>query len=299
MIDNLSLDQIRTFIAAADAGSFSAAAKELGRSQSVVSQTLANLEGQLGVVLFDRSTRKPKLTLQGNVLLSDARLIAEKIDSLKARARDLSEGLEAELSVVVDVMFPQSLLTDAIACFSREFPSVSLRLGVEALGAVVAPILAGTSAMGIVGTFPALPAGLAAERLLGVPMQIYVAPSHPLASRQSPIPKTLLQTHLQLVLTDRSELSSGREFGVVAAKTWRLADLGAKHAFIREGLGWGSLPRHLAQDDVERGRLVALEIEDYPITPFVMPMFAAYRMSAPPGPAGQWLIRRLKETEAG
>jgi hypothetical protein len=55
MLDGVSLDQLRTFIAAADEGSFSAAGRRLRRAQSVVSETLANLEGQLSVKLFDRS----------------------------------------------------------------------------------------------------------------------------------------------------------------------------------------------------------------------------------------------------
>src|SRR5712691_9904142 len=62
MLDGVSLDQLRTFIAAADEGSFSAGGRRLRRAQSVVSQTLANLEAQLGVKLFDRSIREPALT---------------------------------------------------------------------------------------------------------------------------------------------------------------------------------------------------------------------------------------------
>ena len=59
MIDGVTLDQLRTFIAAVDEGSFSAAGRKLRRAQSVVSQTLANLEAQLGVKLFDRSGPLP------------------------------------------------------------------------------------------------------------------------------------------------------------------------------------------------------------------------------------------------
>ena len=65
MLDAVTLDQLRTFIAAADEGSFSAAGRKLRRAQSVVSQTLANLEAQLGVTLFDRSARYPSLTDEG------------------------------------------------------------------------------------------------------------------------------------------------------------------------------------------------------------------------------------------
>jgi|SRR5882724_2828017 len=101
MLDGVSLDQLRTFIAAADAGSFSAAGRRLKRAQSVVSQTLANLEGQLGVKLFDRSARFPVLTDQGRALLADARTVAGNMDLFKARAKSLACSLEPELSVAV------------------------------------------------------------------------------------------------------------------------------------------------------------------------------------------------------
>src|ERR1700685_3501554 len=99
MLEGVSLDQLRTFIAAADEGSFSAAGRRLRRAQSVVSQTLANLEGQLGVKLFDRSGRFPVLTDQGRALLADARAVAGHIELLKAQARSFAGGLELELSV--------------------------------------------------------------------------------------------------------------------------------------------------------------------------------------------------------
>src|ERR1700736_6696121 len=108
MLNGFSLDQLRTFIAAADEGNFSAAGRRLRRAQSVVSQTLANLERQIGVKLFDRSTRIPMLTDQGRALRADARAVAGDIDLFKARAKSLAGGLEPELSVAVDVMFPDA-----------------------------------------------------------------------------------------------------------------------------------------------------------------------------------------------
>ena len=69
MLDGITVDQFRTFIAAVDEGSFSAAGRKLRRAQSVVSQTLANLEAQLGVKLFDRSARYPRLTEGGAACL--------------------------------------------------------------------------------------------------------------------------------------------------------------------------------------------------------------------------------------
>src|SRR6201989_3532649 len=99
MLDGVSLDQLRTFIAAVDEGSFSAASRKLLRSQSVVSETVGNLEEQIGVALFDRSGRYPKLTPAGMVLLADARSIISGVDFMKARAKVMATGLEQELSV--------------------------------------------------------------------------------------------------------------------------------------------------------------------------------------------------------
>src|SRR6202163_1725223 len=140
MLDGVSLDQLRTFIAAAEEGNFSAAGRRLARAQSVVSQTLANLEGQIGVKLFDRSARFPVLTDQGRALLADARTAAGNVDLLMAQAKSLAGGLEPELSVAVDVMFPDATFTGAVVAFQKEFPATLLRFDVES-SAVIEPVL--------------------------------------------------------------------------------------------------------------------------------------------------------------
>src|SRR6266446_6814408 len=294
MLDGVSLDQLRTFIAAADAGSFSAGARRLRRAQSVVSQTLANLEAQLGVKLFDRSSRSPVLTRQGLALLAEARAVVSRMDAFKARAKGLSGGLEPELSVVVDVMFPLEQLTSAVAAFQAEFPATPLTLYVEALGAVLQPVMDGRCAFGVMGSLPTAPAQLTRERLLVVGMAFVASPTHPLASLKGPIPARVLAQHRQLVLTDRSELSQGKDFGVFSSNTWRLADLGAKHAFLRAGLGWGAMPVGVIETDLADGSLVKIDLEDVPDANLVMPMSAVFRADRPPGPAGRWLIERLK-----
>jgi DNA-binding transcriptional LysR family regulator len=295
MLDGVSLDQLRTFIAAADEGSFSGAGRTLRRAQSVVSQTIANLEGQIGVVLFDRTGRYPKLTAQGAVLLADARAIAAGVDGLKARAKGMAEGLEPELSVVVDVMFPMIAITEAAKAFVARFPGTPLRLYVEVLGGAFQQVIEGRCALGVVGSLPLAPRSLASERMPAVVMVMVAARNHPLAAWRGVIPKTELARHVQLVLTDRSTLSEGREFGVMSPTTWRLADLGAKHTFLLNGLGWGGMPLLVVAEDLAQGRLVQLAVEDMPPGGLIMEMAAVYPADAPPGPAGRWLIERLKQ----
>jgi len=294
MLDGVSLDQLRTFIASVDEGSFSAAARKLRRAQSAVSELVNNLEIQLGVALFDRSGRYPKLTPAGVTLLADARGIVSGVDFMKARAKGISSGLEPELSAVVDVFFPIEAITAAAKEFRVQFPGTPLRLYVEALGGVFQPIFDGRASFGVAGPLPLLPSAMSSERLADINFVMVAAQDHPLAFFDGIIPKAELAKHIQLVLTDRSELSAGREVGVMSPSTWRLADLFAKHAFLVNGLGWGGMPLHTVAQDIANGKLVVLQIEDVPPGGLILPMFAVYPTATPPGPAGRWLIERLK-----
>jgi DNA-binding transcriptional LysR family regulator len=294
MLDAVTLDQLRTFIAAAEQGSFSAAGRKLRRAQSVVSQTLANLEGQLGVALFDRATRYPTLTDDGRALLENARAVAGQMDGFKARAKTLREGLEPELSLSIDVMYPMSELIEAVDKFRDRFPHTPLHMVVEVLGAVVEPVLQGACQIGIVGSLPVLPEGMHSELLLDVPMVTVVAPTHPLAKYKGVIPQSELQQHVQLVLTDRSTLSKGQNYGVFSKNIWRLADMGARHAFLRAGFGFGNMPRFMVEDDIAGGRLRVIRVRMPSNLKPLMPMRAVYRNDAPPGPAGRWLVDHLK-----
>src|ERR1700675_3559620 len=168
MLDAVSLDQLRTFIAAVDEGSFSAASRKLLRSQSVVSETISNLEEQIGVKLFDRSGRYPKLTPAGLALLGDARSIIGGVDLLKARAKGMSVGLEPELSVVIDVFYPIDAITQGAKEFRQKSPGGALRIYAEAIGAAIQPTPEGLCRTGTTGSPRVIPGTLTTERLTGI-----------------------------------------------------------------------------------------------------------------------------------
>ncbi|MGH8127691.1 MAG: LysR family transcriptional regulator [Gammaproteobacteria bacterium] len=290
MLDGISLDQLRAFIAAVDEGSFSAAGRKLYRVQSAVSGWVSGLEGQLGVVLFDRTGRFPKLTPEGMLLLADARNVASGVDAMKARAKLMAGGLEAELSVVIDVFFPTTTISAAAKAFAERFPLTPLRLFVEGLGAAYQPVLDERCSLGILASLPIEFPSLISERLGDVPMAMVAAPNHPLAKLHGRIPKRELAKHVQLVLTDRSNLLAGKDYGVFSSSTWRLADLSTKYALLKDGVGWGSMPRYMVESDIAKGKLVRIDVQ----TEFALTMSAFYRASAPPGPAGRWFVDYLK-----
>jgi DNA-binding transcriptional LysR family regulator len=298
LLDGVSLDQLRTFIAAADEGSFSAAGRRLKRAQSVVSQTLGNLEGQLGVKLFDRRGRCPVLTDQGRALLADARAVAGGVDLIKVRARTLAGGLEPELSVTVDFMFPGQRFMAAVTSFQDTFPSTPLNLHVATSRAVAAPVLDGHCAVGVMAVWPLPPPQLTREPLLTVRMVWVVSPQHPLATYGAPIPIAVLSEHIQLVHTDSVDLQRAGRSGVMSPRVWRLCNLQAKHGFLRAGFGFGIMPLHVVEADLSRGELVQIKVGDALFDIYAIGMSAVYRSENPPGPAGRWLIDRLKQEDA-
>jgi DNA-binding transcriptional LysR family regulator len=286
-----TFDQLRIFLAVVDSGSFAGAGRQLNRAVSVISYGIANLEAQLGVLLFDREgTKKPRLTTAGEAVLAEARTVAQGIDGLRAKVKGLLDGLEAEVNLAVDVMLPTRRLGEVLRAFRAEFPTVTLRLHVEALGAITSLVLDGKAVLGISGPLAQGMNGIECEAAGSVAMVPVAAPDHPLG-RMDPIPPGAGRDHVQLVLSDRSPLTAGRDFAVMSPRTWRLADLGAKHALLREGIGWGNMPLPLIEPDLVAGTLVRLAM---PESPGGMYRFGAiWRRDAPPGPAASWLRGRF------
>lgn len=283
-----SLDQLRIFLAVVDAGSFNRAAKRLGRAISVISYGIANLEAQLGVTLFDREgSRRPKLTNAGAAMLAEARAVADEADALIAKVRGLKQGLEAELSLAIDVMMPGNVVACVLRDFQAAFPTVTLRLHVEALGAVAALVLERRADLGIAGPVILEHPQLQRQVLGAVELAPVAAPSHPLA-QPGVHPPGATRKHLQLVLTDRSPLTEGRDFSVLSPRSWRLADLGAKHALLKEGIGWGNMPRHAVVEDLARGELVELNLSESP--PVDYTLAAIWAKDRTLGPAGRWIL---------
>lgn len=291
-----TLDQLKVFLTVVEVGSFAGAARKLHRATSVVSYTIANLEMQLGVALFDRkTTRKPQLTDAGRTVLAEARSITNGVNGLRAKVSGLLHGLEAEVHLALDVMLPADRVVDALKTFREQFPTVTLHLHMEALGAVTELVINKKAVVGVSGPLDMGLDGLERIRVGSVQLIPVAAPTHPLAAECPQLPGTARE-FVQLVLSDRSTLTGDKDFAVVSTRTWRLADLGAKHMLLKEGIGWGNMPIPMVQADLEAGRLVELDLPDFKGGTYTFD--AVYRTDSPPGPAGRWLIERFGQQVA-
>jgi DNA-binding transcriptional LysR family regulator len=288
-----TVDQLKVFLAVVETGSFTAAARRLRRAVSAISYAIATLEQQLGIELFDReAARTPVLTEAGAAVLAKAHVVAVGVDDLRASVRSLLGGIEAEVTLVVDVMLPSTRLVDAVQAFEANFPAVKLRLHVEALGAVAQVVRNGMAMVGIGGGVLATEPELEMIHVGEVAMIPVAAPHHPLALAR-PVQAGAARRYRQLILTVRTPFSEGPEVGVFAADGWRLADLGAKHALLLAGVGWGNMPEPNVREDLAAGRLVRLELPEARGGTYSFQ--AMYRTDTRPGPAAAWLIQRFAD----
>jgi DNA-binding transcriptional LysR family regulator len=290
----LSLDQLQVLLSIAEAGSFAGAARRLKRATSAVSYAVDTLESQLGITLFERgTTRRAKLSRAGEAVVAEAKSVAYSAQMLRARVKGLREGLETEVSVVVDAMFPSDRLVEVLKNFHAKFPTVPLRLKLEALGEIERSLRSGAAVIGIGGSVHMKSEGLRCIQLEGVQLIPVAAPGHPLALGGRAKPGAPRE-HLQLVLAEQAA-ADRRDFGVVSVNVWRLGDLASKHALLLAGIGWGGMPEPMVRADVDAGRLVRLEMADW--RGGVYPLQVAHKNDSPPGPAGQWLIECLVDQD--
>jgi DNA-binding transcriptional LysR family regulator len=250
------------------------------------------VEVELGVSLFDRSGHRPTLTPEGRALLADARAILLKVDSMRARARGLGEGVELALSIVVDTLFPIATVGAALRGLRDAYPSVGIRLSVEPLGGPLAALREKRCALGITVGDAFRDPHIEWEALCAVSFVAVVAAMHPLAAcaaAKAPLTAAELADHLQIVLEDPTPLTAGRDFGVLSPGTWRVSGQDTKHALILAGLGWGRLPLWAVERDLALGRQGAVRSEAY----------LAHRTDEPLGPAARAFREALLRGAAG
>ncbi|MCB1497192.1 MAG: LysR family transcriptional regulator [Bauldia sp.] len=293
MLDALTLDQLRVLVAVAENGSFSAAARSLGRVQSAISQSVQSLENALGTPLFDRRGRVPKLNDAGRVILSDARRLLGEAATLKARAESIVNDIEAELTLAVDVIFPIEVLTACLKDLAETFPNLPVTLFTEGLGGAEQRLRDGTARLGLYVPFGIAGENREMEFLVSIPTVPVVAAGHPLAAIEGPVDREALEQSLQLVLTDRTPVSEGLSGGIISHRTWRFADQTTRLDFLLAGFGWCHMPRHMVRWDIAAGRLKELELKERTRNEF--PIHVIHERGRPPGRAGRWLIDRIRQ----
>jgi DNA-binding transcriptional LysR family regulator len=282
-----SADTLSAFAEAAALGSFSAAARKLGKSQSTVSTAIANLEIDLGLKLFDRSSRKPALTEHGRVVLTQAQAVLSANDRLERAARELAGGLETRLIVAWSDMYPSDRFAGLLINFERTFPDLELECLMAEHGDVVDLVRTGRAHIGVFAAQPSYPADVGAA-LTTEPseLMLYAAPTHPLAALQHITPGELAE-HRELRLNTYTD--TGRSSAPFSRGSWSAPSYLMLLELAVLGFGWAAIPRWM----VRRFAPTTLQPLHARGWPQHVPINAIWSRQRPLGRAGTWLLQDI------
>jgi len=292
VIGSLSLDQLRVLVAIADTGSFSAAGRRLARAQSAISQAVAGLEAAQGVLLFDRSGHRPRLTEVGRLLVDQAQMVLASAARFEAVAANTRSGLEPELALAIDPLAPSAPLIESLRALRASYPDLPVSFSTEGLGGAERKLREGSAALAICLLLPTPPDDLSTLSLLGLKLAPVAAPFHPLAALGRALTRADLEPHVQLVLSDPVN-PTGPSYGLASARLWRFVDLQRRLDMLLAGFGWCRMPEHLIARPLMEGKLVQLDLIDEP-DPGDLIIYAARMRHRPLGPAGQWFLNDLR-----
>lgn len=276
-LTNFTLDQIQVFLAVVDAGSFTRAAKQLNRAQSAVSYAIANLERLLDIQLFERQGGQTLMTEAAQTILPSARAIVERADRFHEEVRAIRDGVEAELRVAVDGLVPIQIVTDAVETIWRESPQTKISVRTEALGAVPLLLMQRQVDIGISPHLTQHSSEFAYQPLTKVEMVCVAAP------------EVGIDTHPQIVIRDRTQLTDSVSFAIVGRALCHVADAHTKQDFLLRGVGWGMFPIEFITDALKAGALV--EITDPSVPPHTEVVhYVGWRRDTPLSCAGRAFV---------
>ena len=279
-----NLEQIRLFVGVAEQRSFSAVARQARRAQSAVSNAIALLETDLGVVLFDRSSgRQPRLTEAGTALLAEARELLRQCERLDGRALGLMRGQEVNLRLAFDEAMPYQPILDSLEALDERFPAIEVHMASGAQGDVARKLVERRADLGLLFNHEQMPDGLERRVLGSVEMVTVCAPRHPLA-REPHLTRQHLARHRQLLITPQQSGYPGGE--QISPQVWRADSFYAMAELLMRGLGWAWLPRHVVQYPTYHNQMIELSSE---WTPPALVVEMVWRRDEPLGPAARWL----------
>lgn len=253
-------DSVQVFLTVLDQGSFSAAARALSRVPSAVSMTIAHLEAELAVQLFDRGGREPRPTAAARALEPQARLLALQLQQLNAQALALTQGLEERLTLAIAPELLAAHWSGPLAQLAQDHPLLQVEVLAAPQGDALALLHAGRAQLALVFERPSLDGREGFQEVGSETLVAVIAPRHPVLQAARLREEHLTHTR-QIVVASRDLAQTDPRF-VFARHHWRTDSHLAALGLIEAGLGWGWQPRALVQPRIEAGTLVEMPFEN-------------------------------------
>lgn len=257
----ISLEQWRMFHAVVEFGGFNQASVGVHKSQSSIHNAVRKIEESLGVKLFLIAGRKTVLTEAGEMILRRSDYLLQEAKKIEAIGKKLSQGVETQLKIAVDEVFPRSILYQALEKVSHQYPLVQIEL--------LESILNGASEMlesdevEIAISPNSLGTGLS-EGLCHVTFGAVASPAHALHQIDRKLTLEDLKSHRQIVVRDSTQLNKQNRASagwLKAEQRWTVSHMQSSIDMICNGLGFAWLPMSLIEKQLTNGQLKPLQIE--------------------------------------
>jgi len=285
-----SNETLEALIHSASCGSFSAAARHLGKSQSTISELISRLEIDLNTEVFVRGTRSLTPTPAGVALIRYAKEALHAADRFRLQANSMTSGKEFKLTLVLSDLYQHQQYATRLSELDARYPDLQFDCLIAERRDVLNHILQGRGQLGLLAAQPDYPAEVANCRL-NHPSEfgIFVRHGHELLERGSPTHQDLIG-HRMLRLSSVARWDDEDEnFAISSLKFWSAPDYLTLLEMAALGFGWAILPKALV---VAYGSSRLQEIVT-PGWPKTVPVDAVWSRKHPLGPAASWLLDRL------
>ncbi|MEO1161223.1 MAG: LysR family transcriptional regulator [Pseudomonadota bacterium] len=288
----MTYEQLIVLHAIVAEGTFRGAAEKLNKSQSAVSHMLKKLETEIDVPLLSRAAYRPKLTPEGEVFYRQATRVMQQMQHLGNMAKSLSAGQEAEVFLAVTATFPLKPVLDIVGMVRTEYPATHVRISRESMGGPIEQLLRNDADI-IIATMDGVPV----EQVEATPFaEVTIMPvaQRDYEPARSAHMKTIseMQSYTQVVVADSSSGGFTQSRGLLpGGLRWTVSDFAAKKEILLAGMGWGGIPTHMIEQELDSGELVPLNVEGY--QPLRSQVFQIRRRDRQAGTVAQCIWEKL------
>ena len=257
MIPRTTLEQWAVLRAVVEQGGFSQAAEALNKSQSSVSYAIKTLQQQLPVPVLTLKGRKAELTPAGEVLLRRSGQLLEEALVLEKIADNLAQGWEPEITLVVDMVFPQPVLYEALARFDPVSCGTRIRIIDTSLSATDEALFSGEADIVLCSR---VPTGFTGEALFDVEFVAVAHKDHALHQLERTLNAKDLQGERQIVVRDTG-IKRNQDAGWLSSELrWTVSSFNASVALLQQGLGFAWVPDSYVEPHLASGELRPLPL---------------------------------------
>ena len=255
---HITLEQWRALVAVVDAGGYAQAAEAMHKTQSSISYAVQKMETVLGVKVFKVEGRKAVLTPTGELLCRRARYLLDEAGGLEQAAKKLSAGWEAEIRVVVEVVFPSFVLLRSLDLLGAESPHTRIEVVESVISGAAEALLQGHTDLAIASS---VPQGFLGDALMPVRFILVAHPAHPLHRIERKLTLQDLRAHRQLVVRETGARRDTRA-SVESTQRWTVSNMATSIEAARSGYGYAWLPEEKLRDQLAAGTLRPLPLRE-------------------------------------